>query len=418
MNLYIQSLFIAIPIFSVLIILEAIYAKIKKIKINHSADIISSLSSGMTNTIKDAIRFSFTIISYSWFVNHLTILKLEPLWISIIVAFIIQDFCGYWVHRLSHRINFLWNRHIIHHSSEEFNLSCALRQPISEIFKFFTFLWLPAAFLGIPAEVFAFIAPIHLFMQFWYHTKLINKMGVLEYILVTPSHHRVHHAINEEYLDKNFSQIFIIWDKLFGTFQKELDKVMPVYGTLRPAKTWNPMIINFKHMAQLIKDAWYAEIFSDKLKIWFMPTGWRPENVISSHTIHCIKNPYEQVKYKTNNSPLLLLWVWIQFIIAGILMVHLFIIIQNHSSTMYYLYATFIFIHIFSFTATLDHKMYAVISDLSKLTLGLIILYLQGYSWFGINQIFSIILVSYFILSIITTFYFCRLGINNKLKLG
>ena len=125
---------------------------------------------------------------------------------------------------------FFWNRHIIHHSSEEFNLSCALRQSISTIFRFSAILMIPAALLGIPAYIFAILAPIHLFMQFWYHTRVVNKMGILEYILVTPSHHRVHHAINPEYLDKNYSQIFIIWDKMFNTFQPELDDVKPVYG--------------------------------------------------------------------------------------------------------------------------------------------------------------------------------------------
>ena len=199
--------------------------------------------------------------------------------LAFLLAFIVEYFTGYWMHRLSHRVNIFWNRHIIHHSSEEFNLSCALRQSISSTFEFSAVLMIPAALLGVPASIFAILAPIHLFMQFWYHTRLINKMGFLEYILVTPSHHRVHHAINPQYLDKNYSQIFIIWDKLFNTFQPELDDVPPVYGTLRPVSTWNPIIINFKHLWQLIKDAWNAEKFLDKVKIWFMPTGWRPDSV-------------------------------------------------------------------------------------------------------------------------------------------
>ena len=213
MDVYLKLLFFAIPSFSFLIVIEIFFAKLKGMSVNHSADMISSLSSGLTNTIKDAMKFSFAIVSYSWFVDNLTIYKLEPLWIAVIFAFIVQDFGGYWIHRFNHRINILWNRHIIHHSSEEFNLSCALRQSISQTFKFFTFLWLPAAFMGIPVKIFAILGPLHLFLQFWYHTRLIDKMGILEYILVTPSHHRVHHAINPEYLDKNYSQIFIVWDK-------------------------------------------------------------------------------------------------------------------------------------------------------------------------------------------------------------
>ena len=267
MNFYVQSLFIAIPSFVILIVIEIIVSRIKGINVNEHEDMISSLSSGITNTTKDAFKVGIVLISYAWLVDNIAVYKIEPLWLAVLIAFIVQDFTGYWMHRLNHRVNMFWNRHIIHHSSEEFNLSCALRQSISIIFKFSAVLMIPAALLGIPATIFVVLAPIHLFMQFWYHTRLINKMGIFEHIIVTPSHHRVHHAINPEYLDKNYSQIFIIWDKLFGTFQPELKEVPPVYGTLRPVSTWNPVIINFKHVWQIIKDAWRSEKFIDKLKI-------------------------------------------------------------------------------------------------------------------------------------------------------
>ena len=160
-----------------------IVAKKRGLEINNHADMISSLSSGMTNTIKDAFKIGVVIISYAWLVDKVAIYKLEPLWLAILVAFIVQDFTGYWMHRLSHRVNIFWNRHIIHHSSEEFNLSCALRQSISDTFKFSAILMLPAALLGIPMNIFIILGPIQLFMQFWYHTRLINKMGFLEKIL-------------------------------------------------------------------------------------------------------------------------------------------------------------------------------------------------------------------------------------------
>ena len=140
----------------------------------------------------------------------------------------------------------------------------------------------------MPTEVIATVLPLHLFMQFWYHTRHINKMGILEYILVTPSHHRVHHAINEEYLDKNLSQIFIFWDFIFGTFQKELDDVPPVYGISRPASTRNPFKINFQHLWIMVKDAWRAEKIIDKITIWFRPTGWRPAGFDEKYPVHKI----------------------------------------------------------------------------------------------------------------------------------
>ena len=141
------------------------------------------------------------------------------------------------------------------------------------------FFLVPAALLGVPHKIIIVLAPLHLFGQFWYHTRHIGKLGWLEYIFVTPSQHRVHHAINPEYVDKNLSAIFCIWDRMFGTFQEELDDVPCVYGTLKPVRTWNPFIINFHHAWNLAKDAWRTEKWSDKIRLWLMPTGWRPEDV-------------------------------------------------------------------------------------------------------------------------------------------
>jgi len=412
MQFYIKSLFFAIPTFVVLIIFEAIAARLKGVKINRSADVISSLSSGVTNTIRDGAKFSIAIISYSWLVDHMTVYKLEPVWLAVVFAFVVQDFSGYWMHRLNHRVNIFWNRHIIHHSSEDFNLSCALRQSISNTLQFAAIFMIPAALLGIPASIFAILAPLHLFMQFWYHTQLIGKMGILEYIIVTPSHHRVHHAINPEYIDKNYSQILIIWDKLFGTFQPELDDVKPVYGTLKQMKTWNPVIINFKHMWHLLKDAWHTKRVFDKLRIWFMPTGWRPEDVEEKYPLQSITDPKEQKKYNTKNSPFLIIWSWIQLAITNILMFHFFLIIPDFSVTMNYLYAGILIVNIFSFTSTLDQRSYAVVAEFVKLFLGFSLLYIQNYNWFGLTGIYVYGLILYFITSFLLTIYF-----RNEMKI-
>ena len=406
MQFYIKSLFFAIPTFIVLILFEAIAAKFKGVEINRSADVISSLSSGITNTIRDGVKFSFAIISYAWLVDHMTVYKLEPVWLAVVIAFMVQDFSGYWMHRLNHRVNIFWNRHIIHHSSEDFNLSCALRQSISNTLRFSAIFMIPAALLGVPAAIFAILGPLHLFMQFWYHTQLIGKLGLLEYILVTPSHHRVHHAINPEYIDKNYSQILIIWDKLFGTFQPELDNVNPVYGTLKQMKTWNPMIINFKHMWHLIKDAWHTERGLDKLRIWFMPTGWRPADVKEKYPLQTIADPKKQIKYNTKNSPLLIAWSWTQLVITNILMFHFFSIIPSFSTTMNYLYAVILIANIFSFTSTLDQRNYALAAESVKLILVFSLLYFQNYNWFGLNGVYVYALILYFITSFLLTVYF------------
>ena len=406
MQFYIKSLFFVIPTFIVLILFEAIAAKFKGVEINRSADVISSLSSGITNTIRDGVKFSFAIISYAWLVDHMTVYKLEPVWLAVVIAFMVQDFSGYWMHRLNHRVNIFWNRHIIHHSSEDFNLSCALRQSISNTLRFSAIFMIPAALLGVPAAIFAILGPLHLFMQFWYHTQLIGKLGLLEYILVTPSHHRVHHAINPEYIDKNYSQILIIWDKLFGTFQPELDNVNPVYGTLKQMKTWNPMIINFKHMWHMIKDAWHTERVLDKLRIWFMPTGWRPADVKEKYPLQTIADPKKQIKYNTKNSPLLIAWSWTQLVITNILMFHFFSIIPSFSTTMNYLYAVILIANIFSFTSTLDQRNYALAAESVKLILVFSLLYFQNYNWFGLNGVYVYALILYFITSFLLTVYF------------
>lgn len=400
MSFYIKSLFVAIPFFMILIIIEEVYARHKGVVINRHQDMIASLSSGMTNIIKTILKVSIILISYSWLTQKISVYKIEQFWMVILIALIVQDFTGYWLHRLNHRVNIFWNRHVIHHSSEEFNLSCALRQSISQTFNYAAILMIPAALLGISPSVFAILGPIHLFMQFWYHTRLIDNMGILEHIIVTPSHHRVHHAINPEYIDKNYSQIFIVWDKLFGTFQKELSNVKPVYGTLNPSSTWNPIIINFKHLWQLLKDAWNTENIINKFKIWFMPTGWRPNDVKIKYPIKKIVNPLKQEKYKTNNSKGIIFFVWFEYLVASFMMFHLFILFDNQSMILNYLYGTFIFIYIFIYSSILDNKSHLILYGLVKLFVFISLICYQNLSWFGIDLTLSLFLSFYIFISI------------------
>ena len=413
MNFYVLSLLFAIPSFAILILIEQIVSKYKKVEVNNHEDMISSLSSGMTNIISDVFKLSFVLVSYSWLVDNLAIesLSIENQWLSILIAFIVLDFTGYWMHRLSHRVNIFWNRHIIHHSSEEFNLSCALRQSVSHAFKFSAILMIPAAVMGINKEVFIVLAPIHLFMQFWYHTRLIDKMGFLEYVIVTPSHHRVHHAINPEYIDKNYGQILIIWDKIFNTFQIELENIKPVYGVLRPVSTWNPLVINFKHIFQLFKDAWNTKFIIDKVKIWFMPTGWRPSDLDKKSPLKYISDPLRLVKYKTNNSNVKLFWIWVQYFLGVIMMFHLFLIMDVDKILLNdYVYALFIMMHIFSYTSALDKSNLSIYSEMLKIILGLVMLIL-----FKPNIYFIFMLTTYFIISLIIAFNFSHIRYKNKI---
>ena len=297
METYANILLIAIPGFLILVLVELAYGAWKKKQTYTLMDTLSSLSSGMTNIIKDVFGIGLILISYPFLKNTLAITQLEESTMLYIVAFVCIDFASYWNHRLNHSINVFWNRHIVHHSSEEFNLACALRQSVSALLGFGALFLLPAALLGIPHKVITVLAPLHLFGQFWYHTKHIGKLGWLEYIFVTPSQHRVHHAINPIYIDKNLSAIFCIWDRIFGTFQEELADEPCVYGTLKPVQTWNPLLINFQHNWGLAKDAWYTKRWADKFRLWFMPTGWRPKDVAARFPRPIVENVFAQKKY-------------------------------------------------------------------------------------------------------------------------
>jgi sterol desaturase/sphingolipid hydroxylase (fatty acid hydroxylase superfamily) len=374
-------------------------------------DMISSLSSGVTNVTKDVLSLYIILISYPWLVDHLAITQIKSTIVVYIIAFFALDFAGYWVHRLQHVTNFFWNGHIVHHSSEEFNLACALRQSISSIVKIFIIFLLPAAVFGVPEKVIGIVAPLHLFAQFWYHTQHINKMGFLEKIIVTPSHHRVHHAINPQYIDKNYGQIFIFWDKLFGSYQEEIPGVTPVYGITRPVRTWNPIKINFQHAWLLIKDAWRTKSWKDKARIWFMPTGWRPADVIDKYPVYKIDDVYNFEKYDTRASLGLHIWSWIQMLLTLAFISYLFGSIGrfNEADRNYiYIYGGFAFLMIYAFTELMDRNPYAIVWEIAKGITGIYIIYSQG-DWFGASLYIpniQYILAGYFILSVIVTGWF------------
>jgi sterol desaturase/sphingolipid hydroxylase (fatty acid hydroxylase superfamily) len=411
METYGKILLIAMPAFLFLVLFEKWWGWRKQKDTVRNMDMISSLSSGVTNVTKDVLGLSISILAYGWLVQKLALTYIKASWLVYLIAFICIDFAGYWVHRWSHHINVMWNLHIIHHSSEEFNLACALRQSITLLFNPFNFLLLPAALLGIPTEVIATVGPLHLFAQFWYHTQHINKMGFLEKIIVTPSHHRVHHAINKEYLDKNLGQIFIFWDKLFGTYQQELPEVPPVYGITRPVRTWNPIKINFSHLWLSIKDAWRTSNWKDKLTLWFKHTGYRPADVAEKYPVYKIEDVYHFEKYDTKTSTALNIWSWVQLMMILFFISYFFgniALINSLDGSYIFWYGGFIFLSVYALTDLMDRNRYAIIWEGIRSGLGLYFLYQQN-DWFGANTYVSAIIYilgAYFILSYIVTVWF------------
>lgn len=416
MEQYGKILLIAMPFFLALILFEKWYGWMKGVDYAPVMDSISSISSGMTNAVKDALGLSIAILSYEWMVQHLALWHQTASIAMFIAGFIVIDFYGYWTHRWAHQINLFWNKHAIHHSSEEFNLACALRQPISSFVNLFTFLLLPAAIIGVPAEVIAITLPLHLFLQFWYHTRYIGKLGFLESIIVTPSHHRVHHAINPEYMDKNHGQIFIFWDKWFGTFQQELDDVPTVFGITRPAHTWNPIRINFQHLGLLIRDAYHAPRWIDKLTIWFKPTGWRPEGFDEQFPIAKIEDVYAFDKYAPKHGNSLVYWSGIQMLITLLFISYLFGSIATIGMPFIFVYGLFIFISIFSYTELMDTRSTCWYWEVLRFLLALLILYDLG-DWFGLSQKIATsttLILSYLFVSLAISLYFVWYKWNPK----
>lgn len=209
-------------------------------------------------------------------------------------------------------------------------------------------------------------------------------------------------------MDKNHSQIFIIWDKMFGTFQEELDTVPPVFGITRPAETWNPIRINFQHLGLLISDAWRASSWKDKFTIWFKPTGWRPENFEENYPVKKIKDVYNFKKFNSSNSKKLAYWSVIQSLITLLFISYLFNNIAIIGFPNVFIYGSFLFITIYSYTELMDTHKYSIFWEGFRFLFGVIIILNFG-DWFGLNNTISFgnfIVFGYLIVSFLMTFYF------------
>ena len=372
MEVYANVLLWVVPMFIILIVIEIFYGHIKKKQTHTFMDTLSSLSSGMTNILKDVLGLVVVIISYPYLLSKLSVYNMENNILVYIVAFICLDFSGYWTHRLNHKINLFWNQHVIHHSSEEFNLACALRQSFSDLLGYTALFLIPAAVLGVPSDVITLLAPVHLFGQFWYHTQHIGKLGFLEYFLVTPSQHRVHHAINPIYIDKNLAPIFCIWDRWFGTFQEELEGEPPVYGVLKPVRTWNPLIINFQHLWGLIFDAWHTRSIKEKLTLWWKPTGYRPEDVKKRFPRSTITSADKMEKYNPESGGLLKSWAMFQWLGTTLMLLLLLANYSSFGNLQALLFGGVILLSIFGYTSVMDRQILAFSFEFVRNLIGLL----------------------------------------------
>ncbi|SMO79025.1 sterol desaturase family protein [Solitalea koreensis] len=265
---------LSIPVFFILIGVELAYTFYKKLAYYRLNDSLANLSQGIGSQLIGLFLKTVTFFGYLYIFNHWKVYVFHNSFLTWILLFLSVDFFYYWFHRMSHEVNALWAAHIVHHQSEEYNLTVALRQSWFQGGFSWVF-FLPLAFVGFEPIMMLTVSSFNTLYQFWIHTRMINKMGPLEWIFNTPSHHRVHHGSNPKYIDKNHAGSLIIWDRMFGTFQKEEEEV--VYGITKPLASWDPTWANFHYWFDLFTVAKKSKNVKDTLALFIKPPGWLPE---------------------------------------------------------------------------------------------------------------------------------------------
>jgi sterol desaturase/sphingolipid hydroxylase (fatty acid hydroxylase superfamily) len=309
----------AVPFFILAIIAEWLYGLARHRNTFRLSDSISSLFLGVLSQAR-----RFVILGLGGYVYYLVTEYFSlPLmdaghWFTWVLATVLYDLCYYWQHRMGHERTLLWAAHVAHHQSEDYNLTTALRQTSTGFLLDWVF-YIPMYLLGIPAEVVVTVGAINLIYQFWVHTQHVPKLGWYERVFVTPSNHRVHHAQNDIYLDRNYGGIFILWDRLFGTFQEELESEPPIYGIRGALKSWNPVKALTHIYVDMCLDSWHTARWRDKLRVWVSRTGWRPADVAQRY-------PREKTelarfhKFDPAVPPLVGLYAFLQLVAAVLLL--------------------------------------------------------------------------------------------------
>ena len=281
----------SIPLFFALIGLELLVARLRRRSTYRLGDSVSDLSCGILSQFAGIFIALGTVLAFAWVTAHARIQLFLPVpeWLfrnpfagggldlaalgSWALVFLLDDFAYYWMHRTSHVVNLLWAGHVVHHSSEEFNLTVALRQSSLHGLMSWVF-YMPIALLGVPVTMWLISHALNLVYQFWVHTREIGRLGPLELVLNTPSHHRVHHGVNPEYQDRNFAGMLIIWDRMFGTFEPEV--APPVYGLTKPLRSWNPLWANLHVFGEIATKLRAARTWGERWRAVLGHPGWMP----------------------------------------------------------------------------------------------------------------------------------------------
>lgn len=276
-----QIIVLVTPVFLALMALEWAIGRWRGRPALRLADVVSSVSLGMLSQTSAVFTVLLRVGLYTLAYEHLALWRSEAFWTTWygwLIALVFYDFCYYWLHRMGHEVAVLWAAHAVHHQSQDYNLSTALRQTSSGAVLGWVF-YLPMALAGVPPLVFVVVGLVDLLYQFWVHTEQVGRLGWFDRWFCSPSNHRVHHAVNDGYLDKNYGGILIVWDRLFGTFKDEDPREKCVYGTRGLLNSWDPLWANAQVYAGLLHDSWHARRWADKLRVWLKAPGWRPADV-------------------------------------------------------------------------------------------------------------------------------------------
>jgi sterol desaturase/sphingolipid hydroxylase (fatty acid hydroxylase superfamily) len=274
-----QVIVLATPVFLALIAVEWAVGLARGHNTYRLNDALASIGLGVLSQASAVFGKLLRVGLYTLVFEHLALTRLPvDAWWVWLGALVFYDFSYYWLHRAGHRVAVLWAAHVVHHQSESYNLSTALRQTSSGFVLSWIF-YLPMALVGVPPLVFGVVALIDLLYQFWVHTQQVGKLGWFDRWFCSPSNHRAHHAVNDRYIDKNYGGILIVWDRLFGTYVEEADAEPCVYGTRAPLASFNPLWANVQVYRDLALDSWRTTAWGDKLRVWLKPPGWRPADV-------------------------------------------------------------------------------------------------------------------------------------------
>jgi alkylglycerol monooxygenase len=303
----------AIPVFFLLIGVELLVAKLHRQEAYRVGDAVSNISCGIVQQVIGIFLRVLTLGAYVYLYKTCRIFDIPNTWWSYILLFLLIDLLYYWFHRYSHEISIFWGTHVVHHQSEDYNLSVALRQSAFQVLISNAF-YMPLALLGFEPLIFVLLNTIQTLYQFWIHTEAIKKMPAwFEYIFNTPSHHRVHHGRNPKYIDKNHGGTLIIFDRLFGTFQPEEEEV--VYGVTKPLNTWSPIWANIDYYKDLANAVQSAPTWGDKLRMLYKNPGWQPDSMGGTPAFEQVQRDTVQ-KYHTPLPTWVNYYVLLQYVLV------------------------------------------------------------------------------------------------------